>query len=260
MVSDKAFDYACLFANKFKADLVLLHVVVEENIPRDQIEGSPFTTPSGHEKTVNQKLETLRNDAEQAHGIVARTRIESGQVDEVIARIGDEEKIDLIVMGTSGAQSISEIFQATNTISVIEKSRCPVLVIPEDTVYTVPEKWIFASGLDNEFEILANEVASLSSSFNAKLEVLNVVKKKEERSPETYTHNFGHGNISFTQIQNKDVLEGINDYVEQANPDLLVVVEHPHKKWDWLYKEDKIGRIVESANFPILVLQGEKSK
>jgi nucleotide-binding universal stress UspA family protein len=258
-VSDKAFDYACLFAEKLNAELLLVHVVEEENVPRDPIAGSPYTTPGGHEKTINQKLETLRDDAERAHGINVRTRMEYGEVDEVIAKIGNEESMDLIVMGTSGAQSISEIFQASNTVRVIEKSNCSVLVIPEDTEYSVPDKWAFASALDDEFELLATQVVHLTSAFRAKLDVLNIAKRKREDAASTLAHNFGTSDISFTQIESKNVLEGINDYVERTNPDLLIVVEHPHKKWDWLYKEDKIGKIVESANFPILVLQAEKS-
>ncbi|WP_034923781.1 universal stress protein [Gillisia sp. CAL575] len=60
-------------------------------------------------------------------------------------------KIDLIVMGTNGTTNAREILFGSNTIRVIRKIKCPVLVIPESFKFSKIENVLFSTFRSEDF-------------------------------------------------------------------------------------------------------------
>ena len=56
--------------------------------------------------------------------------LREGKADQVILDFAVNFKIDLIVMGTNGADSLSDIFLGSTASNVIKSAVCPILVIP----------------------------------------------------------------------------------------------------------------------------------
>lgn len=261
-VSSIALEYASIFTQKIAGDLVIIHVIDRSTSTAANATSSPYSTPGGYDKLINEKLETIRGDLERKDGISVRTRIEYGNLEDIIPIFANDKETALVVMGTSGAKGIKEVFSGTHTIKVLERTFCPVLVIPEEAEFTIPQYWVYATDVKNNNEADANKIWQLCSLFDAKLDLLHVEKergKKEMELEETKTlqDKSGEAIITFNKVKHKDILEGINQYIGEKEPDILAVIQHEHKKWDWLFKEDKISKIVENANFPILVLREE---
>lgn len=258
-ISSKALDYASIFAQKMKGELMILHVIDKKTSASAESSGTPFSTPGSFDKMINDKLELLRNDIGQKNSITVRSRIEYGNLDDVVPLIAQEKETALIVMGTSGAKGIKDIFQGTNTIKVMEKTFCPILIIPEDAEFTIPNYWVYATDLKSRDESSAAEIWKLCSLFDGKLDLLHVEKDSSKKDMEIFEtqslkDDSGEDKISLNTIKHKDILKGIDQYVGEKDPDILALTHHVPEKWDWLFKEDKINKVVENANFPILVI------
>ncbi|MBX2893302.1 MAG: universal stress protein [Saprospiraceae bacterium] len=61
------------------------------------------------------------------------TRIEEGLLYASIRRVAEEDKADLVVIGTKGATGAAEFFVGSNTEKVIRTAPCPVLAVPEES-------------------------------------------------------------------------------------------------------------------------------
>ena len=61
---------------------------------------------------------------------IKRTKVVEGYPAEVILSVADEEKCDIIIMGTHGKGVISHTFLGSVAERVLRRTRKPVFVIP----------------------------------------------------------------------------------------------------------------------------------
>lgn len=59
-------------------------------------------------------------------------------ITEEIRELYDGNMMDMIIMGTQGASGLKEILFGSNAIHVINKAKCPVLVVPSEYAYEAP--------------------------------------------------------------------------------------------------------------------------
>ncbi|CAN5532599.1 hypothetical protein BH23BAC1_BH23BAC1_33470 [soil metagenome] len=74
----------------------------------------------------------------------------TGLLDENIKALSEELDIDLVVMGTTGATGLKEVFLGSNTSHAIENLDCPVLAIPEHTKFSPINKIFYATDFQSE--------------------------------------------------------------------------------------------------------------
>lgn len=65
----------------------------------------------------------------EQHHIAATTRLEIGPPGDVIARVAEEDKYDLIVMGTHGHGSLGRLVMGSVSTQVLANCTVPVLLI-----------------------------------------------------------------------------------------------------------------------------------
>jgi universal stress protein A len=129
--SRAALTYATAFAEKFAAELHLLHVVqnLAVMIP-DSVNVMPPLGPS---------IEQLsRAVTEALDRLVAENHLESLKIQKAvregtpfyeIIQYARETDIDLIVMGTHGHSGLVHVLLGSVTEKVVRKSPCPVLTV-----------------------------------------------------------------------------------------------------------------------------------
>ncbi len=125
--SEKSLDYAVLTAKKFRAKILLFHV----------IEPFPYTTPDAF--MVVDNSEAMRSIADaliknlskglRAKGITVITSLVVGNPAREIVLKTEQAKIDLIVMGTHGRTGVEHVLLGSVAEKVVRLSRCPVMTI-----------------------------------------------------------------------------------------------------------------------------------
>jgi nucleotide-binding universal stress UspA family protein len=129
--SQNALTYAVAFAEKFGAELHLLHVVQDLAvfIP-DMIAVAPPVVPSVKEMTaaVYAAFDRLIEQNKLERFTFQRAVREGSPFYEII-RFAKEENIDLIVLGTHGHGGLAHMLLGSVTEKVVRKAPCPVLTV-----------------------------------------------------------------------------------------------------------------------------------
>jgi len=129
--SQNALLYAAAFAEKFGAELYLLHVVQDLAvfIP-DMITVAPPPTPSLEQlsSAARAAFDRLIKENQLQHLKIQREVREGTPFYEII-RFAKETEIDLIVMGTHGHTGLVHVLMGSVSEKVVRKAPCPVLTV-----------------------------------------------------------------------------------------------------------------------------------
>lgn len=123
-----ALEYARVFAARFDAELLVMHVVetlavgyASDLFPVPMAE--VFQEMSGYGQAELRKLA----DAARAQGLSVRELLVQGKPSAEIARVAEEEHVDLIILGTHGKGMLDHALFGSTTERVVRKAPCPVL-------------------------------------------------------------------------------------------------------------------------------------
>lgn len=124
--------YACELADRFEAELHLLHVIAPLAMP------AMGTTTFGYldnppilaelEESTLRGLGTLLDSQWQASHRVVKAVSVGIAVAEII-RYAHEQQIDLIVLGTLGRTGLTHLLLGSVAENVVRKAHCPVLTV-----------------------------------------------------------------------------------------------------------------------------------
>jgi nucleotide-binding universal stress UspA family protein len=128
--SDVALEQATWLAGKIKAELVLVHV----GAPPLPGTGSLLPSVRVWEKIIEQRTAEeglkAKNLAKKiaSHGVPATHHLVDGDPAEQLARVADEEQIELIVVGTHGLTGAQFFLLGSAAQGVVRHARCNVMV------------------------------------------------------------------------------------------------------------------------------------
>ncbi len=129
--SQVALTYASALAEKFGAELHLLHVVQDLAlfIPDAVAVAPPLAAPvEQFAAAAREALERVVRD-HQLERLKVRQDVREGTPFYEIIRYAKELKIDLIVMGTHGHTGLIHVLLGSVTEKVVRKAPCPVLTV-----------------------------------------------------------------------------------------------------------------------------------
>ena len=79
-----------------------------------------------------QMLVTEVEEKLRAAGMVTETRTPTGDPREALLRLVEDERVDLIVMGSHGRTGLAKLLLGSVSSHVVTHARCSVLVVKED--------------------------------------------------------------------------------------------------------------------------------
>ncbi len=129
-VSMGALRLAVSVADQCEASLVVMNVVEPIVAPSDFTFG-PLTTGEVEDRLVERSEQALKELAANLDLPPARVavRVERGRASSEIVRAAQEEKADLIVIGTHGYTGVAHVLLGSTAERVIRKAPCPVLTV-----------------------------------------------------------------------------------------------------------------------------------
>jgi universal stress protein A len=139
--SKNAMNYACSLAEKFGADLHVLHVL-QDLVAMVPEPGLAFPPPGDYmqelEESATKALTELPGDARSGVGNIVRS-VRQGPPFLEIIRYAKEHDIDLIVLGTHGRSGLAHMLLGSVAERVVRKAPCPVLTVrPESHTFEMP--------------------------------------------------------------------------------------------------------------------------
>ncbi len=258
--ANNAVNYGVDMALAINATVLLLHVY---NIPV-ALGDVPVALLSVEElkKGAEDNIERLKNNLEHVTSgkLKIETEVRLGNVMDELEELCKKIQPFTVVMGTTGISAVERTLFGSNTLTAIRHLTYPVICVPKGKEYG---KGIHKIGLACDFrEVLETvPVAAIKEfvkEFHGQLFVLNVDYDNQQSrtdTPEqsTLLHealNELHPEYHF--ITRKDIEEGINEFAETHNLDLVIAIPKKHKLLDGLFKKSATKQLVFESHVPVM--------
>jgi len=259
-IATNALNFAADMAVNINASLMLLHIY---QVPVSMTD-VPVVMVSAEElrKSSEAKLQEIKNSL---------THITSGKIKLYTeARLGDvsDELEDVckhiqpfaVIMGTRGASGIERVLFGSTTLTAIRHLKWPVIVVPPGKEYGTGIKKIgFACDFDKVVETTPIQfIKNMVKEFGAELHVLNVDYESRHFKPETPEESVMLNELladlkpNYHFIEHVDIEDGINEFVEENNIDLLITIPKKHKLLDSLFKKSSTKQLVTQSHVPVM--------
>jgi nucleotide-binding universal stress UspA family protein len=257
--SRNATKYAVSLAQSFDATVILINVVAPPVIIDDSIFASVMVTQAEiideSKKLMEQEIEAFS----KKYAVKVIGSVSEGYASDIISEL----PADLIVMGMKGQEKSNSVFGSTTT-TVIRNSTYPVFVIPQEAVYKQAEHITLAADFDAEIEMDSYAVLlALAEKFNSHIDIVNVQKNASSMNQEKVIGKmqtnvaFSKLNHKFHSINEKNVEEGINKFIEQSSADILAMVAQKHTLFERLFGKVHTKAMSYQTKIPLLVLQNK---
>ncbi|MDX1326611.1 MAG: universal stress protein [Arenibacter sp.] len=172
----------------------------------------------------------------------------------------EEEKIDLIIMGTQGATGAKEIFLGSNTVHAIKRAKGPILAIPFNYKYETPKKILFPTDYEIEYrESLLKELLFVASIHGATIDVMHIstnleLSPAQEANKSILANLLSEVKHRFHEVPDQRIVEAINSNQTKFNTNFLVMVKNKHTFLENLFLKPVINQIGFHTTIPFLVL------
>lgn len=196
-------------------------------------------------------------------GMEFETDLSEGIADTEIVTEEKLSKCDLVIMGTHGKSGLQEFFIGSNTVSVINKSICPVISVPDNAKMRGLKKIVFATDFaSNDFKNVF-EIVEHARNFNSHIELLHIStgqsdqlieKSKLIELQQRIINESKYPDISINLLPDKNSFQGLNSYLEEYNPDLLAISTRDRSFVDKYFDRSLTKKMVHHSHIPLIAL------
>lgn len=248
----------------------LLNSYSPNTISPGEVMASSAATKTLFDAVKSASLEGLDKSIEE----IMATRPDPGHAFRAVSRfdyfvnavvdVCEEENIDMVVMGTMGASGLKEALIGSNTASLIGKIKVPLLAIPEDVKFRVPENIAFATDYGTEYREKNLQVFfHLADKFDAGIHVYHVMQKKEELSEShkaakaKMEERFAGHRGEFYLLSETSLSTATRVFVQSRNIDMLCMVAKKHSFLHHLFGLSHTKDMCYHIDIPLLILQND---
>lgn len=262
-VASNAFVHALEFAKIVQGQLVLLHTFElpvydnqffpeNYNVVFDSLQLSEF-------EMFKEEIPKLRMIAAERNldKIKMTHRLMDGNLIYNIKRAIKEEKIDFVVMGTSGASGWEAFFLGSNAGSVISAIDVPVLSVPLEAKFKKVETIGFTTRYRAKDKKALKDVLDIAKKMKAKVRCLYVKTNNSDVAEATMKHwekEFEGEPVIFSVIPSDDVKSTIIDFVLFKDIDLLAMMTYKRNFFVELFKPSLTQKFANDFDVPILAM------
>jgi nucleotide-binding universal stress UspA family protein len=257
-----AINYAADMAIAIKASILLFHVY---QLPLS-VSDTPIVLLSVDEmrESAENKLAQLKKDLEHitSGALEITTEARLGNLADELEDCCKTIQPFTIVMGTRGHSAVERALFGSNTLKVIKHLSWPIICVPIGKEYGNGIKKI---GLACDFREVKETtpvpiIRTLVKEFRAELHVLNVDHDNKHFKADTpmqsgFLHTaFEELNPQYHYIEHKDIEDGINEFTEANNLDIVITIPKKHKLLEGLFKKSSTKQLVFESHVPVMCL------
>ncbi len=263
----RAFIYALHLADKHDAVITTLYVykrpeVRAMQLPRTLIEFQE--TFDLHEfKNYKDSIPPLRKIAEEngfSHVTMQHVLEPGERIVPTILEVAKRDRADMIVMGTTGARGLKEIFLGSVAGEIIENAECPVLAVPEENNFNGKIDRVGFATTYSETETMALKLLeTIVSPFDATIYLVHIdtshIEKLAHQMDQLKANLKDHPNIHFHSVDSTNFFKDLTQYLEEQEIDVLAMVTQKRSFLESLFNFSKTKQMSYHSRVPILSFQ-----
>ena len=265
--SDRALAAAKLLADKSGTELLLLHAyqpyVPDMNVPSGA--GMVSLSPEV-EKSLKTRLDEFVATA-QAEGFQARALWSAGGIQPAIMESIEQYHPDLVVMGRTGEGGFLDTLIGSSATEIGLKAKCPVLIIPPQAAPTKFSEIVYATQLEYEENDVLRRALPVFNRMGGRVTFLKVNSpaqpnvQPDDQYMDQIMSEFGIPREEFVIGESGAVLQGIEDYCDEINADLLVMSTRKRGFIEAYFTNPSLTKkMILNTHIPLLVYHIEDSE
>ena len=260
--AEYALKVAAQIAKKNNGEIFILHMLELPHEGNDAMaQGRDIPEIMYFKKRAEEKLDDLCN-ADYLKDIDVSEIIKIEGTFEGIMDISQKNNIDLIVMGSHGANGFKEMIIGSNTEKVVRTSNVPVLVIKKEMGEFDVNKFVFASDFSDEVKGTFAKAVEFSNKFGAHLHLVSINTPNNfkstavaEKIMSDFVGNFQINNYSAHIYNDVNVEKGILNFANSIDADLIGMSTHGRKGLAHFFNGSISEDLVNHAIRPVVTFK-----
>lgn len=276
--SMNACNYAVGLAAKLKAEIKLLYSYFNPIVVTE-----PYIEENTFQFQMDEIVRRIEPQAkEQMHNLIGQIKenskkegieklkvtyhLDKGTPEEIILNYAETWKPGVIVMGTKGTGKGSFDYLGSVTKKIITKASVPVLVVPNNSLYrgiNYIGKILYATNFDDSDLKSLRTLINLLSPFDVRLYCAHtgveddtaVNRAMLNNLKERFQNEYSGFQLHCDLIHNKDIVQGLEDYMEDKEIDLLALTTHKRGIIERLFNPSLAKQMLFHTHIPLLVFQ-----
>lgn len=206
---------------------------------------------------LKEMAETVNANANHNFEIILSTKDLKDAIESAVKKFN----VDLVVMGTKGATKAKELILGSNTVEIIKNmTLCPIMAIPDEFDFVEPKQIAFPTDFNRFYGEELVSLKRLADLYNSKIRIVHISNEDNLTTSqdynlamlkaylEDYPHTF-HWMPDYAKKSKE-----INDFIEELQVDILVMVNYKHGFIEQLIKEPVIKKIGFQPKVPFMVI------
>jgi len=257
-----ALEVAAQIAKKNSGEIMLLHMLELPHQAGDAVgSGTDIPEIMLFKNAAINRLDDLMDD-ECLEGLQVSEIIQFELAFDGIMKVSEKNDIDLIVMGSHGANGFKEMFIGSNAEKVVRNSTIPVLIIKKDAKEFNVNKFVFASDFTDEIKKPFAKVVEFANKFGADLQLVMINTPSSfkpthiaEEIMNNFVAEFKVNNYSINIYNDTNIETGILNFANQINADLIGVCTHGRKGLAHFFNGSISEDLVNHALRPVVTFK-----
>ena len=259
-----AIEYATRLGEKYKADLVLFHVLNREDY--DKLSPSD----AGGKYQMDFVLEKLHNlqDAVLKEGLKNGLKscvsvVKEGSIVKETLEYASEINAELIVVGTEGVNDFRENIIGSRASRIVEQSDRDILIVPLKVYFKAPRKLVYASDYLEEDKVAIQKIVELAKFFDSEIDLVHISRtdKVLDKSLhltmiEEIKPFIKYDKVNFVlKSFDDDIALGLDNYLQSAKGDILLTLSKKKSFFDQIFSKSLSKKMAYFIDKPLWVMK-----
>ena len=260
-----AVELAAFLARKLKAELTLLHVVVDGTLPTVHYTGEVGLPDMQDRLFVLKLIEKGKDELAQLvkrpelKDLDVHTELHVGDIYYGVKDIIAQKNIDLVVMGTKGSSGFEEFIIGSNAERVVRHAKCPVLTIHQPMKDMKMESIVYANSLEKPEHCSTEILKDIQKAFASVIHLVRIntpnnFKPDHVSLPilEQIAENSEFGEHDVHVYNDSTEEAGILNFADHMDADLIAMATHGRTGLAHLLTGSLAESVVNHTHRPVL--------
>ncbi len=172
---------------------------------------------------------------------------------------------DLILLGTDQPSGMRGFLRNNPANELLKVVNTPVFVVPAASDFVALDHITYAADLSDYDPKVIRQVKAIAALFDAKLSILHVNQKEENKDNSTYinsleqtiTDTLDYPKVNYQFFDHEDILSGIQKSVKLNKSKLVAMVNRHETNWRDSFRSPKslTHKMAQDLNVPLLAFK-----
>lgn len=187
--------------------------------------------------------------------------VEFGIFADTAAKIVAQKSIDFVMIGSRKSHSVTKFKFGSQTYTLPDKFKCPVLLIPQGSKFDGLKTILYASDLPVNNKKALQFLSDLAKPFKATVKVGHIAKKSQpvkmslNISSDSLNHQLGryYTKLVYQTLKDDDLGAGLERMIGKEKINILALAHRKYHFREGVFHAS-LSKLMSGADIPLLIL------